>query len=66
MADPSMIPRCLLTPSIALFNMAVTLLGGNAPFLVPVLSQYVGFTGHVTITFEAAATGRYSMFDFLI
>jgi hypothetical protein len=46
-------PPALRTPSVALFMLCVTVLGGNIPLLVPYVETVWGFT-EVAATFEAA------------
>jgi len=49
------VPHVLCTPSVALFMLLVTLIGGNIPLLLPLVENIWGYTETV-IYFNAAAT----------
>ena len=50
-----MIPSYLVTASVALFTLMLSIVGGNAPLVVPILMDYVGYQDQVTLTFSAAS-----------
>eukprot|EP01032_Pedospumella_encystans_P023107 gene23107-26165_t len=49
------VPKSLCTPSVALFMLLVTLIGGNIPLLIPLFENMWGYTD-TTIHFTAAAS----------
>ncbi|RYH05343.1 hypothetical protein EON65_44985 [archaeon] len=51
--DAQIAPGHLTPPSVALFMMVVTLIGGNAPLFIPTLLPLVGFNQDVTLTISA-------------
>jgi hypothetical protein len=51
-SDNTMIPDHLVTPSVALFMLIVTIIGGNSPLLVPGIAASLT-NNDVTITFDA-------------
>lgn len=53
--DQRVIPSGLLTPSVALFMLIITIIGGNSPLLVPGLLSAVGYGEDVSIAFTAAS-----------
>lgn len=48
------VPAALVTQSVAVFMLVVTVVGGNAPLLVPWLVTAVGYRSDVTVEFQAA------------
>lgn len=56
--EKSFIPPHLITPSVALFVLITTAIGGNATLLVPLLQSMTSITSQsiVTLTFAAATT----------
>lgn len=54
--DASVTPLHNITPSVALFMFVTTIIGGNVPLVVPLLSNLVvGYQGQVNIDFSAAS-----------
>ncbi len=53
--DSKIIPKYLVTPSVALFVMVITIIGGNAPLIIPLLKEFVGYDGDVFIDFTASS-----------
>ena len=49
------VPKSLCTPSVALFMLVVTLIGGNIPLFIPLFENVWGYT-ETTIHFSAAAS----------
>lgn len=55
-SDSRVVPRDLVTPSVALFMLIITIIGGNSPLLIPSLMPVVGFDRDVVIDFTAASS----------
>jgi hypothetical protein len=53
--DASVTPAHYIAPSVALFMFVTTMIGGNTPLLIPLVSQVVGYNGDVDIDFQAAS-----------
>lgn len=53
--DISVTPISYITPSVALFMFVTTLIGGNTPLLIPLVSSMVGFSDDINIDFNAAS-----------
>jgi hypothetical protein len=53
--DRRVVSSHLITPAVALFMLIITIIGGNAPFLIPLFLPAVGFQQGVLIDFTAAS-----------
>lgn len=53
--DATVTPPECLTPAVAIFMFVITIIGGNMPLLIPLVSGIVGFNGQVDICFQAAS-----------
>lgn len=53
--DSTVTPTECLTPAVALFMFVITIIGGNVPLLIPLVSSAVGYQGDVDISFQAAS-----------
>eukprot|EP00981_Chlorochromonas_danica_P013814 scaffold6861_cov248-Ochromonas_danica.AAC.17 len=55
-SDHRIVARDLVTSSVALFMLIVTIMGGNAPLLIPCLMPLVGYDEQVTLHFTASSS----------
>lgn len=55
-SDHRIVARDLVTSSVALFMLIVTIMGGNAPLLIPCLMPLVGYDEQVNLHFTASSS----------
>jgi hypothetical protein len=59
--DVHYIPKRLISSAVAVFMLIITVIGGNAPLLLPVIKEGIGYTNDVTLSFSAYGMYNASM-----